>query len=162
QPLIDAVDHDHAAGAHLARDRARVDAEPARALHHHRLARLEAGDVEPGVDLRVGAVHARRHLVGDLGRQLEHRVVRAEIEVLAEAALEVWPLLTRHEPVRLTYRAGLEMPRETRFAAAAREEIAIGDAIAERQRLAGDVRLHSLAELGYRAAVFMAGVGREP
>src|SRR5258705_395197 len=84
------------------------------ALLPPRLAGFEAGAVEPGVAVRVSAVHARRHLVGDLGRQLEHRVVRAEIEVLAEAAVEVRPLLARHEPVRLSYRAGLEVPREAR------------------------------------------------
>src|SRR5947207_90535 len=122
---------------------------------------VPSGAVMPGVDLREGAVHARRHRVGDRGRQLEHRVVRAEIEVLAEAALEVRPLLARDEPVRLPHRAGLEVPRETRFAAAAREEIAIGDAITERQRAPGGVRRHAVAELGDRADVLVAGVERQ-
>src|SRR5262249_18366558 len=47
EPLVDAVDHDHSTGAHLARHRARVDAKPARALDDDRLAGLEIRDSSP-------------------------------------------------------------------------------------------------------------------
>ena len=53
------------------------------------------------------------------------------------------------------------MPREARLAAAAREEVSIGDAIAERQRAPGGVRRHAVAELGDRADVLVAGVERQ-
>src|SRR5262249_57220639 len=95
------------------------------ARYHDRLTRLAAGDVEPRVHLRVRAVHAGRHLVRDLGRQQEHRVIGPQIEVLAESALEVRPLLARHEPVRLTHRTRFEMASEAGLAAPARKEVAV-------------------------------------
>jgi hypothetical protein len=93
EPLVEPVDDHDLARAHLPRDRARVDTEPARALHDHRLPGAELGNLQPRIDLRVCAVDAGRHLVGDLGPDLEHGVIRAQVEVLAEAALEVGPHL---------------------------------------------------------------------
>src|SRR5204863_5140145 len=122
-PLVDAVDDDDTTGAHLLRDGARIHAAPARALDDDGLARLEACDVEAGVDLRVRAVDARRHLVGDLVGELEGGVVRTQVEVLAEPALEVWPGFAGDEKVRLADGAGLEASRETDATAAAGEEV---------------------------------------
>src|SRR5439155_10239083 len=135
EPLVEPVDHHDAARAHLARYCARVDAKPARALDHYRLPGPELGDLEPRVDLRVGAVDPGRHLVGDLGGELEHRVVRPQVEVLAEAALEVRPDLARHEPVGLADRAGLVLAAQAGRAAPARAEVAVQHAAADLSRL---------------------------
>src|SRR6266851_2286575 len=77
------------------------------ALDDDGLPDAEVGEVEAGVDLGEGAVHASRHLVGDLVRQLEDGVVRAQVEILAEAALEVRPHLAGGEKVGLAHRARL-------------------------------------------------------
>ena len=156
QPLVDAVDRDDLARAHLARHRARVDAEPARALHDHRLAGAQPREVEAGVDLRVGAVDARGHLVADLRGQLEHGVIRPQVEVLAEAALEVGPHLAGHEPVGLARGAGLVLAPQAGLAAPAREEEAVEHAVADRERLPGGVGGDARAELGHGADVLVA------
>src|SRR6266571_4713712 len=101
EPLVHAVDDDHARRAHLARHRARVDAETARALDDDDLPGAEPGQVEAGVDLGVGAVHARRHLVGDLVGELEDRVVRSQVEVLDDASHVLVPGVERERPAHL-------------------------------------------------------------
>src|SRR5439155_249922 len=161
EPLVHAVNDDHARRAHLARHRARVDAETARALDDDDLPGAEPGQVEAGVDLGVGAVHARRHLVGDLVGELEDGVVRSQVEVLAEASLEVWPRLARDEPVGLAHRARLGALPETGAAAPTREEVPVGDAVAHRHGPAGGVGRHPRPQLRHASHVLVPGVERE-
>src|SRR2546422_2391479 len=147
EPRVHAVDDNHARRAHLARHRARVDAETARALDDDDLPGAEPGQVEAGVDLGVGAGHARRHLVGDLVGELEDGVVRSQGEVLAEASLEVGPRLARHVPVGRPHRARLGALPETGAAVPTREEVPVGDAVAHRHGPAGGVGRHPRPQL---------------
>ena len=161
KPLVHAVDDDHAARPHLARHGARVDAEAARALDDDGLPGPEAGEVEAGVDLGESAVDAGRHLVGDLVCQLEDGVVRAQVEVLAEAALEVRPHLAGDKPVGLAHRARLGALLEARAAAPAREEIPVGDAVAHCEGPAGGVGRDPRPELRHPSHVLVARVERQ-
>src|SRR5262249_18574993 len=158
QTFVHAVDGDDLARAHLPGDRAGVDAEPARPLHHDGLAGAEARDLESCVDLRVGAVDAGRHLVADLRPQLEHGVVGPKVEVLAEAALEMWPDLAGHEPVRLPHGTRLVLAAQARLAAAAREEVAVEHTVADGERLAGRIAGDTRPELGDGPDVLVARV----
>src|SRR5262249_48983050 len=106
EPLVHPVDDHDLPGAHLAGDRAGVDAEPAGPLDDDGLAGAKAGDVQRGVDLGEGAVDAGCHRVGDVVGDPEDGVAGPEIEVLAVAALEVGPDVAAHRPVRLPGGAG--------------------------------------------------------
>src|SRR6185503_14073526 len=134
EALLHPVDDDHARRAHLAGHRARVDSEAARALDHYRLALAQRGEIEACVDLAERAVDAGGHVVGDVVGELEYRVVRSQVEVLAEAVLEVRPYLAGDEEVRLAHRAGLGLALQAGPAAPAREEEAVGHAVAHRER----------------------------
>src|SRR5438034_1094305 len=120
-------------------DGAGVDAETTGALDGHGLAALEASELEARVDLGERAVDAGRHGVGDRGGQLEDRVIRPEVEVVAVAALEVRPHVARDRPVGLARRARLELAAQARLAAAARGEVAVDHPIALAQRLARSI-----------------------
>src|SRR5215813_9613152 len=84
-----------------------------------------------------------------------------EVEVLAEAALEVRPYLAGNEPVGLAGGTGLVLAAQAGLAVPARTEVAIQHAITDLERLPGGIGAHALAELGHRAHMLVAGVERQ-
>src|SRR2546421_34123 len=78
---------------------------------------LGAGHAGPGVAWREGRVPPPPLPAGDPGRKLNPRGFGGEKKVRAEPPRKGRPLPPEDDPFPLPHRAGLEMPRETRFAA---------------------------------------------